>query len=259
MDFGALIGPAVVAAGVSGIISVVGLIVSTRTARALHSEKLAFDRDLAERKFAFDSKLAERKLTSDHDLAEWKAQSDVHLAENKFKLDTAFADRKRRQDLAEEVLSSFYQMVDTIRAIRSSFGYAGEGEERQKQPNESPEVARARDAYYAIIERFEQRRKEMADLLTRRYRMSAWFGKEAEEPFNLIQGALNEIIVSARNLTAWEGEPGMSLPDNRRLIEKMRGDIWEGVSTPDLIGEKVTRSIALIESICRPVLQERAK
>jgi resolvase-like protein len=33
MDWGALIGPAVVAAAVSGIVSVVGLIVSTRTAR----------------------------------------------------------------------------------------------------------------------------------------------------------------------------------------------------------------------------------
>lgn len=248
MDWASLIGPAVVAAGVSGIVSVVGIFVSAGTARSIHTERLAFDKVLAERKFEFDKDLAERK-----------AAADLALAEKKLELDARLADRKRRQELAEEVLSGFYQMADTIRAIRSPLSYAGEGEKRQKPPGETPEVARARDAYHAIVEQFEQRRKEMADLLSRRYRMSAWFGKEAEEPFNLVQGALNEIVVSARNLTAWEGDLGMSIPGNRQLREKMRGDIWEGIVTPDPIAEKVARAISLIEWICRPVLQERSK
>jgi hypothetical protein len=103
VDWGSFIGPAVVAAGVSGIVSVVGLIVSTRAARAIHTEKLAFDRDQAAQKLAFDDRLAERKVNA-----------DIALAEKKIALDASLADRKRRQDLAEEVLSSFYQMVDTI-------------------------------------------------------------------------------------------------------------------------------------------------
>jgi hypothetical protein len=56
MDFSSLIGPAVVAAGVSGVISVISLVVSNRTARRLHTEKLGFDSQLAERKFQFPSK-----------------------------------------------------------------------------------------------------------------------------------------------------------------------------------------------------------
>jgi hypothetical protein len=257
--FATATGIAVIAAGSSFVAGLLGAFISSATMRATHRQRIEADEKLADRKFDFDRQLASRKFEFDKELAERKAKADLDLAEKKLELDARLADRKRRQELAEEVLSGFYQMVDTIRAIRSSLGYAGEGEERQKQPNESPEIARARDAYYAIVERFEQRRKEMADLLSRRYRMSAWFGKEAEEPFNLVQGALGEIIVSARNLITWEGEAGMELPDNRRLREKMRGDIWEGASTPDLIGEKVTRAISLIESICRPILQEQAK
>lgn len=249
MDWGSFIGPAVVAAGVSGVISVIGLIVSTRTARAIHTEKLAFDRDQAAQKLAFGERLAERKVNA-----------DIALAEKKIALDASLADRKRRQDLAEEVLSSFYQMVDTIRAIRSPAGYLDEGKARPKVPGESPDVAEMRDTYYAIVERFEARRKEIADLLSRRYRMTAWFGKEADEPFEIVYFALSTIIVSARRLIDWADDNlQKSTPDNVALWNKMRGDIWEGAAIPDTISDQVTRAIALIESICRPVLQEQAK
>jgi hypothetical protein len=48
----------------SAVVSVVGLIVSTRTARAISTEKLAFDRDQAAQKLAFDERLAEHKFNS---------------------------------------------------------------------------------------------------------------------------------------------------------------------------------------------------
>jgi hypothetical protein len=117
-----------------------------------------------------------------------------------------------------------------------------------------------RDTYYAIVERFEARRKEIADLLSRRYRMTAWFGKEADEPFEIVYFALSTIIVSARRLIdRADDNLQKSTPDNVALWNKMRGDIWEGAATPDMISDQVTHAIALIESICRPVLQEQAK
>ena len=87
MDWGSFIGPAVVAAAVSGIVSVVGLVVSTRTARAIHTEKLAFDREQAAQKLAFDERLAERKFAFDKQLAEHKFEFDKELAERKFQSD----------------------------------------------------------------------------------------------------------------------------------------------------------------------------
>ncbi|MGH6840493.1 MAG: hypothetical protein ACREDV_00125, partial [Methylocella sp.] len=77
MDFASLIGPAVVAACVSGFISIVGMIVSNRTARAIHPEKLGFDRDQADRKISADIALAEKKLAVDRTFAAWKRRTEL--------------------------------------------------------------------------------------------------------------------------------------------------------------------------------------
>ena len=52
-----LIGPAVVAAIVSGVVSILGSIFSNRTTKRLHQEKLDADERLAERRFGFDVEL----------------------------------------------------------------------------------------------------------------------------------------------------------------------------------------------------------
>lgn len=90
--------------------------------------------------------------------------------------------------------------------------------------------------------------------------MTAWFGKEADEPFEIVYRALSTIIVSARSLIDWADKDSQtSTPDNLALWDKMQGDIWQGAATPDTIGDDVDRAIVLIETICRPVLQEPAK
>ena len=72
MDLSSFVGPAVVAAVVSGIIATVGMFVNRATTIRVHEDKLKPDRDLAERKFDFDRDLAERKATADIALAEKK-------------------------------------------------------------------------------------------------------------------------------------------------------------------------------------------
>ena len=47
MDWTSLIGPAVVAAVISGLVSTIGIVISTRATRAIHAEKLSADADLA--------------------------------------------------------------------------------------------------------------------------------------------------------------------------------------------------------------------
>jgi hypothetical protein len=64
------IGPAVIAAGVSAVVAIVGFIISTWTARSLHSARLDTDRELAERRSATELGLAERRFQYDRDLAE---------------------------------------------------------------------------------------------------------------------------------------------------------------------------------------------
>jgi hypothetical protein len=242
MDWGSFIGPAVVAAGVSGVITVIGLIVSTRTARAIHTEKLAFDRDLAERKFVADEKLAERKF-----------DADAALAEKKFRLDTAFADRKRRQELAEEVLSGFYQIRDAVRIIRTPMKLPGEGESRPRTELEPEGVAQQRDTYYATLERLEQRRQDIGNLLAKRYRAVALFGAEADQTFESLHGAITGIGNAAALLIRWSGDD--TRRQNPDIWKEAERTIWWTGAEPDLIANQIEAATRAIERICRPVLE----
>jgi hypothetical protein len=133
--------PAVVAAVVSGTVAVAALILNLPTNTLLHSRRLGKDSAMAER----------------------KAVADMALAERKFQLDVVLSDRKRRQELAEEVLSGFYQMRDIMRAIRFPFGNADEAKDRKRPDGESEQSGRLRDIYFAIAARFNSHRQAIAD------------------------------------------------------------------------------------------------
>jgi hypothetical protein len=232
MDFSSLIGPAVVAAGVSGLISVIGLIVSNRTARRLHTEKLGFDSQLAERKFEFDKDLAERK----------------------FRYDRELHDHKRRIDLAEEVLSGSYQFRTALRAIRSPLSYEEEAKNRRREPGETEALSRLRDSYFVHLARREQRRDQIEPFLAKRYRMRALFGPTAEKAFEQLRDAINEVSVSAQMLlmASSENQQGHIDQESKR---KWRTAIISGASKPDLIEQQVDTAICELERICRPILE----
>ena len=58
MTLNDLVAPAVVAAAVSGFVTILGNIFSIRSSRGINSEKIASEKDLAERKFRFEIDLA---------------------------------------------------------------------------------------------------------------------------------------------------------------------------------------------------------
>lgn len=70
MDWSSLIGPAVIAAIVSGVISVIATVVTTRASKQLHAEKLSFDREQSERKIGAESAAAERRFQIERAVAE---------------------------------------------------------------------------------------------------------------------------------------------------------------------------------------------
>jgi hypothetical protein len=153
MDFSPVPRPVVVAALVSGFITIIGMIVSNRTARAIHTEKLASDSDLAERKFTFDKNLSERKVAA-----------DTALAEKKLALDRAFAAWKRKTELAEQVLADFYEARDIIAAARSPGGFGDEGNTRQKEDWETEADTRSLNSYYRTTERLQKKSEFFAQL-----------------------------------------------------------------------------------------------
>ena len=256
MDWTSLIGPAVVAAVISSLVAVIGFWFNARTARAIHAEKLAFDRDQASQKLAFDERLADRKFEFDKDLAERKAAADIALANRKFTLDAKLADRKRRQDLAEEVLESFYKIRDVIRAVRVPMSFQDEAASRPHAEYEPPEVAQQRNTYYAPLARLDTRRADIAALLAKRYRAAAWFGAAAEGPFQDVHEALTDIARSAETLMANAGSSQGGT--DREFWKELEGNIWARRQNPDPIATKVDAAIAKIETIFRPALEEQS-
>jgi hypothetical protein len=115
MDWFPLSGPALVAGGVSVVISVVALIVTTTAVRQLRAEKLQFDRALAAGISTLNRTLAEKHAAIDRTLAEMKLKHDRDLGEV-----------NRIVELAEQALAQVYQMNDIIDAARSPDRFAGE-------------------------------------------------------------------------------------------------------------------------------------
>jgi hypothetical protein len=234
MDFNSLIGPAVVAACVSGVVSIVGMMVSNRTARAIHTEKLGFDREQAER----------------------KVSADIASAEKKLALDRAFAAWKRRTELAEEVLADFYQARDIIMAARSPGGFGDEGSTRQKEPWETEDDTRLLNSYFRTAERLLNKSEFFAQLAARRKRFLALFGQEAANPYDEIFRIRGEILIAVRMLitTHQQRELG-SRPQNRETWETTMGWVH---TAHDPIEVRLNQLIVGIEEICRPVIQEVA-
>ncbi|NJO54802.1 MAG: hypothetical protein HC829_08150 [Bacteroidales bacterium] len=216
--------------GVGGV--VVGAAITAAVQWTLSSKRIEADEKLAERKFEFDKQLAERK----------------------FELDARIADRKRKQDLAEEVLVGFYEARDLMKAVRSPFARESEGKTRPRSQDEDAGSANSRDAYYAIIERFEARKEVVANLMSKRFRVVTWFGGDAIKPFDLLQEAITSVIIAAKSLVRNYGTTRIS----QTVSEKNEETIWGCESDDsDHVLIKIEKSISEIERICRPALEDK--
>jgi hypothetical protein len=232
-DWEDLVGPAVIAAAVSGIISVIAMLVNRSTTVALHREKIDADIKLAREKFEFDKDLAERKI--------------LHDMQN--------SDRRKRQELAEDLIAGFLEVQDTMQSIRSPFGYGGEGATRPREPNETADQTRRKDSQYVTFERFERHRETIAKLMSLRHRASAWFGNEIREPFLKINQAINSVMTSAKLLS----EPlyGEMSSEEKTMWTDMRRDVWSHGDENDKIAAQIISAVSQIEEICRPVLESK--
>jgi hypothetical protein len=168
-----LIGPAVVAAVISGLVSSIGILISARTSRAIHSERLAFERQQAERRINAEIALAERKF-----------ELDNNLAERKFRYDRDLHDHKRQVELAEGVLADFYRAKLIFEWVRSPGAFGDEGQTRKAEPGETPDQTRYRNALYAPIERLTHHNEFFAEMAARRFRFKALFGPDSDKPFD---------------------------------------------------------------------------
>lgn len=230
---GDLVGPAVVAAVVSGIVTTIGFFINRSTTLATHKEKLDADRDLAERRFSFEKELAERKV----------------------RLDMQAQDRRRRQELAEDLIAGFHEVADIMRSVRNPLGYQGEGSTREKGENETPEETQRLNARFVIHERYNKHRETVTRLMSREYRAIAWFGPEIVLPFQTLHQAINEVFIANEMLADYDRVRGEPM-DNPKQRSEWRRTVFGAGDESDKVSSKIDSAVKLIETVCRPVLED---
>jgi hypothetical protein len=107
---------------------------------------------------------------------------------------------KRKYELAEEVLSCFYDVSERFNIIRNPAGYVGEGKTRKRNKNESQEESEILDNAYVVIERFEKEKAPFIKLKSLKYRFMVLYGKESGEPFDEIVRLTNKLFLASHRL-----------------------------------------------------------
>jgi len=169
---------------------------------------------------------------------------------------------KRQIELAEEVLSLFYQARDAIEAIRSPLGYSTDGSTRKRAENETPEETGAWDRAYVPIERYEGRREMFSKLQSLRYRFMVQIGKKEAEPFEEIRKVLNRILSASRRLAhLWvrrqRAVREKQLENLDKEIQKWEAIIWFG-EEDDKIEERVEKAVSQMEETCRNIVMRKS-
>ena len=172
---------------------------------------------------------------------------------------------KKQYELAEEVLSLFYEAKDKISAIRSPLGRRGEREGREKDVNETPEQTEALDQAYVVFNRYQKHQEAFNKLNALRYRFMALFQREKVAPFDELNKIINEIFTAANLLGHyWYRIRKGHLIRNQKEFDKIMANIdkyeaifWEGLKSPDPITPKVDKMVAGIEKICEPILRRK--
>ncbi len=228
---GDLVGPAVVAAVVSGIVTTIGFLINRSTTLETHKEKLAADQSLAERRFEFEKELAERKI----------------------RLDMQAQDRRRRQELAEELIAGFHEVADIMRSVRDGHVDPNEQEARNREPNESSEQTRILDSIFVFNQRYNNQRDTVARLRSKKYRAIAWFGSDILRPFRTLDSSIKKLFIACELL-------GNFTPpyDNydRDKINEYRNQIYGSGEEIDKVAVDLSDAVKLIEAVCRPVLED---
>jgi hypothetical protein len=229
MEWKDLIGPAVVAAVVSGIVSLVGNFFSSSTTRTVNLDRIAAEKDSAERKFTID----------------------VDLAERRFKYEQTLHAYKRRVEFAEEVLASFYKVKDVLHEVRGPMSF-GEGAIRKREGPEIEGESRSRDSYYVPIARLKTHSEFLSEMFSKKHRAQAIFQNDIHGAFEKVGQAIHNVRVASSMLVQNVGQP-RNEPDFWRGLER---DIWEvNRNEPDGISQMILDAIQIVEAAVRPTLE----
>lgn len=165
---------------------------------------------------------------------------------------------KRRIELAEDALALFYEAKNALIAIRSSFGYGGEGATRKQKESETQEQKAARDSAFVVFERYKEREQVFNKMLSMRYRFMAQIGKTEAEPFEEMRSIVNKVFQAARWLAdLWSKDTSHYKPDELEkhfeTVRKYEAIFWED-APDDEISNRIEKAVADMEQTCNNII-----
>jgi hypothetical protein len=170
---------------------------------------------------------------------------------------------KREIELAEDVLTAFYEAKDAIRRIRNPFSYGGEGKTRVSRPNESAEEKASLDRAYVAFERFEKESELFNKIHSMRYRFMARFKVNDRMPFDDMRKIVDRIFSSAQMLGGvyWNEreyylQDDVAKKEMRQKAKEHEQVFWEHDEN-DEVNVAVKQIVSNIESICCPIIQRK--
>jgi len=172
---------------------------------------------------------------------------------------------KRKYELAEEVLSCFYEVSENFDTIRNPAGYVGEGKTRKRNENESPEESKILDSAYVVIERFEKVKAPFIKLKSLKYRFMVLFGKESEKPFNKIIKLTNKLFLASHRLgyKYWKDQVRQKFTDEKfdyhlKKMHEQEAIFWADFGEKeDVFKNDVDEVISEIENICQKIIEKK--
>jgi hypothetical protein len=171
---------------------------------------------------------------------------------------------KRNIELAEDVLTLFYQARDAVGRIRNPFSRHGEGETRKAGEYERPDEKELLNRAYVVVERFDKEREIFNKLDVVRYRFMARFGADSKQPFDDLRSIITDIFVSANRLGShyWQRQGRVQMSETEfqthlREMHEHEANFWEGAAKKDPVKKRIDEAIEGIEKICRPIIQDK--
>jgi hypothetical protein len=167
---------------------------------------------------------------------------------------------KRKYELAEDVLSKFYESQQIIKNIRSPFGFSYEGKTRQKSDFETKEESAIYDKAHVAFERFEKNKEVIEKLQSLKFRFITVFGRDNEKLFDELTKIINEIFFASREIAGIRlGEYGeMETSEKGRKLRELQKTIyWTTKIEDDPIEQRVQKLIKDVEKICKKIIGDK--
>jgi hypothetical protein len=166
----------------------------------------------------------------------------------------------KKYELAEEVLTLFYEAEEAIKSIRSPLVWSNEGKSRKRNVNESKEESELLDNAYVVYERYEKEKHIFNKLRSLKYRFKAIYREDKIRSFEELNLILNEILLSSNDLgkNYWprQGRVDMTEPEFKRHLQEMheKEDMIWAAGDENKMTKRINKTIKEIEAICSEII-----